>query len=413
VRKPPGRGEAQTAILTAWLFLLHTAAPGASAAYTLNSIVADMRQSASQSGNTACPQRTRFDLSSPAGISRQWSTSLGTSPATVLTADQTSAGQLDEIENVIAQSFGSWTGVTASDLAPTSLATLRRTPTQNACAADGINTMCLNQSDPAFTAGVLAFTRITTADTIGEQISASSPPSTFVGQILDADILVRPADPTVTFATPAALPGNPSAYDLESILTHEMGHLFGFGHSAVWTAVMFPFVPPPGTFFGSRPTAQSPDAPLADDDRAAVRALYPDVSDTAHVGSIGGHVLPANVLALAGEPSGTTGISAAQVVAVDAATGAVAAAALSGWSCSDPGPPVFDGSYVIEHLAVGPSQAYQVYAEPLDGPVSPSDALEQSTICRNVLSDPGWPAQFACTAPTPITKFSVGVRAGP
>ena len=76
-------------------------------------------------------------------------------------------------------------------------------------------------------------------------------------------------------------------------------------------------------------------------------------------------------------------------------------------------PPVFDGSYNIRQLAVGANQAYQVYAEPLDGPVSPGEVFEESTMCRNALTDPGWPPQFACTAPSPITSFSVNYRAGP
>jgi hypothetical protein len=107
------------------------------------------------------------------------------------------------------------------------------------------------------------------------------------------------------------------------------------------------------------------------------------------------------------------------VVALDTATGAVMGAAFSGWSCTDPGPAVFDGSYLIEGLAAGSSQAYQIYAEPLDGPVYPSNALEASdtsqgtTLCRNVLTDPGWPVQFACIAPTAITDFSTRFRAGP
>jgi hypothetical protein len=74
---------------------------------------------------------------------------------------------------------------------------------------------------------------------------------------------------------------------------------------------------------------------------------------------------------------------------------------------------VFDGSYQIAHLPVGSGQAYQVYAEPLDGPVAPSDALESSMLCRNTLTDPGWPAQFACTTPAPITNFSTRIRSGP
>jgi len=377
----PSGAKQLLAVPAAALLLLHAAMPAAGLAYMLNSIVADLRQPASVSGGTSCPQPTHFDVSVAGAINRQWSTSLGTSPVTILTAS--------------------------------SLGPILRTSAQNACAIDGQNTVCFNQNDPAFTTGVLAFTRITTADVIGQQAATTSLPSTFVGEILDADILLRPSDSTVTFATPAALSSHPAAYDLESVLTHEMGHLFGFGHSAVWSAVMFPFVPAPGTFLGSRPTSQVPDAPLADDDRTAVRALYPDPSDSTHVGSISGHVLPANPLALAGEPAGTTGIFAAQVVAVNAATGAVAAASISGWSCSNPGPPIFDGSYSIERLAVGPNQAYQVYAEPLDGPVSPADIFENSAICRNAVTDPGWPPQFACTTPVPITNFSVGVRAGP
>ena len=164
---------------------------------------------------------------------------------------------------------------------------------------------------------------------MGEQLSSTTPPSTFVGEILDADALFLPGDPNMTFATPAALPSNPNAYDLESIVTHELGHSFGFDHSGVWGAMMFPFAPPPGQITGTRPTAQSPDAPLSDDDRTGLRILYPDPGDSAHIGTISGRVLPANPLALPLSPAGVTGIFPAQVVAVDNATGAVAAAVMA------------------------------------------------------------------------------------
>ncbi len=69
----------------------------------------------------------------------------------------------------------------------------------------------------AFTPGVLAFTRVITSDALGEQIG-SSPAATHLGQILDADVYFDPSDAQVTFATPAALPAAPKAYDLESVL---------------------------------------------------------------------------------------------------------------------------------------------------------------------------------------------------
>jgi hypothetical protein len=62
--------------------------------------------------------------------------------------------------------------------------------------------------------------------------------------------------------------------------------------------MMFPFAPAPGTYSGVRPSAQVPDAPLADDDRTGLRVLYRDPGDTLYVGSIQGHIIPANPISL-------------------------------------------------------------------------------------------------------------------
>ena len=344
-----------------------------------------------------------------------WSTSLGASPATILTADQTPDGQLNEIESVIQESLSVWTGVSGALLAPSFLGPLRRLSLAAACSSsDGLNTICFNQDDLGFTLGVLAFTRVVSADTVGQQVSPNAAASTFVGQILDADILLLPGNPNVTFATPAALPVNPNAYDLESILTHELGHSFGFNHSGVWGAMMFPFAPPPGQMTGTRPTAQIPDAPLSDDDRTGLRILYPDATDSVHIGAISGRVLPANSLALPISPAGVTGIFPAQVVALDNATGTVAAAVLAGWSCGAPGPAQFDGSFSLQRLKVGTSQSYQIYAEPLDGPVVLGNVIYNLTsLCRNSSTDPGWPEQYGCTVPALAAPFSARIRPGP
>jgi hypothetical protein len=208
-----------------------------------NGTAAQVDYLAPGSGGSACPVRAH-QLSSAGSVAVQWSTALGTSPVTILTQNQTANGQLNEIEQVITQSIGAWMAVEGTTLTPVTLAPLSRVATTNACGSDGVNSICFDQADSAFAPGVLAFTRVITADAIGAQVGSGAP-ATQIGQILDADIYFDPSDSSITFATPAALPSNPQAYDLESLLTHKFGHFLGFSHSAVWSAIMYPYAPHP------------------------------------------------------------------------------------------------------------------------------------------------------------------------
>jgi len=382
--------------------------PGASG-YAFDQIVPDVRQPASVSGGSACPVPSH-DLIAPGAIAEQWSTVLGTNPVTILTQNQTSTGRLNEIEQVITQSMAVWTGVSGTILVPGTFAPVSRTATQNACGSDGVNSICFDQADGAFTPGILAFTRVITADVIGVQVGTGAP-STEVGQILDADIYFNPSSSMIAIATPAALATARTAYDFESLLIHELGHTLGFSHSAVFAAMMYPFAPAPGTFSGRRPTAQQLDAPLGDDDRTGLRVLYPAPGDTVNVGSLSGQIVPANPLSLPSSPPGVTGIFGAHVVAVDAASGAVIGATLGGWSCAAPGPAQFDGTYEISHLPVGHS--YQVYAEPLDNTVYPPLVSPATgSLCRNPTTDAGWPPLQACVVPAVNTSFTTRMRPG-
>jgi hypothetical protein len=366
-----------------------------------------------------CPQADRWNLSLAAPLSRQWSTSLPLAPATIVTvaASQTSA-QLTEIEQAITDSFAAWSGVTGTTFNATTypglISPIARVSAANSCSndsennVDGINTICFNQSSAGFASGVLAFTRVITANARGVSVGSSAT-SSFAGQILDSDSLFR-NDGQATFATPAALGTSQGggAYDLETILAHELGHWFGLDHSAVWRSMMFPYAAPPGQFLGDRPTAQVPDGPLADDDRTGVRALYPDPNDAVDVGEIRGRVLPANLFALSTYPatsngSSVTGVVGAHVVAVDADTGSVIAGTLAGWTCDPSNPPsTFDGTFDIQRLPV--AHNYMIYAEPLDGLVAPSDF----GIALNDLCLVG--AAPACVTPAVNAGFNARVR---
>lgn len=175
---------------------------------------------------------------------------------------------------------------------------------------------------------------------------------------------------------------------------------------------MFPYARVPGTYAVPRPTTQRPDAPLADDDRTGLRVLYPDLSDSLHIGSIQGRILPANPISLPASLPSVTGLFGAQVVAVDVASGSVVAATISGWSCHSPGPAQFDGTYQIEKLPVG--RSYQVYAEPLNGSVEPAQIGNAIfSLCRNTTTDSGWPTNMSCVVPPVNTEFTVRALPGP
>jgi Matrixin len=366
----------------------------------------------------ACPAPDTWNLSSASPTQLQWSTSLASAQQVLTVAPLGSADQLTEIQSVIQTALNAWTGVDSTsanpNFVPGVVGAIGTTSTVDACTADdgsgadGVNTICFNQSSADFTIGVLAFTRTITANSPGVSLGASGP-SAFAGQLLDSDTLFNNTD-QVNFATPGVIstPQGVGSYDLASLLTHELGHYFGLDHSAVRRAIMFPFAPPPGTMIGTLPTAAAPDSQLSDDDRTGMRVLYPNPAETLYLGTITGHVIPANPFALAIFPptaagQSVTGIFGTQVVAVDADTGATVAATLGGWSCNNSNPVVaFDGSYRIDRLPLG--RNYIIYAEPLDGLATGQSFYETSNgLCAASQQNP-------CTPPAVNTNFTTRIK---
>jgi hypothetical protein len=162
-------------------------------------------------------------------------------------------------------------------------------------------------SDPEssdFPTGIIAITQIATV-TNGEtpsQCGSNAPPACPIDVcIVDADIVFNPA---VTFATTS--PGT-NQFDLQSVATHEIGHLMGLDHSGIANAVMFPY---------GDTSAVGVHQVLWTDDLIGVSHLYPGTT-TPNAG-IGGQI------SLVQSGTGlSTLLYGAHVVAIDAATGNV------------------------------------------------------------------------------------------
>jgi hypothetical protein len=168
------------------------------------------------------------------------------------------------------------------------------------------------------------------------------------GAIVEADIALNPA---ATFSSD----GTAGTYDLESTLTHEVGHLLGLEHSAVIGATMQPRQAKNGVY-GLPALSQRV---LSADDIAGARSLY---GSSADIGSISGKLL------MNRSPITTASASGMVVFAEEFETGRIVAGAITSAS----------GDYQLGGLAPG---SYRLIAQSANGLLTGTDvgAAESAT----------------------------------
>lgn len=157
--------------------------------------------------------------------------------------------------------------------------------------------------------------------------------STFV--ITEADVVFNAS---VAFTTN----GTSTDYDVQSVGTHECGHVAGLDHCPMCDSTMFPFGFP----------GQETSRTLAHDDRAGLRQLYPTA--------------PSEFLLGYGTVTGTvqtgpgSGVAGAHVFLTDAIRGTAGPSAVS-----KP-----NGTFTIAGVRAG---LYRVNVEPINGPMTTAD----------------------------------------
>lgn len=165
---------------------------------------------------------------------------------------------------------------------------------------------------------------------------------TVTGEIVEAEIFLNSF-----FPWSVASGGEANRFDVESIALHEIGHLFGLGHSALGEtelrnggrrvlaaeSVMFPVAFSAGSIVGRT---------LRADDIAGISDIYPNGAYRSERGSISGRIT-----------KGSQGVLGAHVVAYNLRTGKL----VGGFSLKA------DGGFVIAGLEAG---AHAIRVEPLD-----------------------------------------------
>jgi hypothetical protein len=157
------------------------------------------------------------------------------------------------------------------------------------------------------------------------------------GEITETDIILNPR---YQFSTNLAF----GTYDLQSILTHEIGHALGCDHSAIQSDTMYPSMGA-GEFYQRN---------LSADAIAFAGISYPNQARVDALGTITGRITAAGA-----------GIFGASVTAINLDRNLIYAA------LSEP-----DGSFSIKGAIAG---RYSMYAEPLDGASTPDQLLVQGT----------------------------------
>ncbi|MFN8063298.1 MAG: matrixin family metalloprotease [Vicinamibacterales bacterium] len=162
------------------------------------------------------------------------------------------------------------------------------------------------------------------------------------GELIEADIFFNSA-----FPWSVAAAGEQGRFDVETIALHEIGHLFGLGHSAIGEtemgsggrrvlstgAVMFPIALGPGDVSMRR---------LRPDDIAGISDLYPAAGFNRETGSVSGRITKSGA-----------GVFGAHIVAFDIRSGEMVGNFTLGT----------DGQFSIAGLQPGP---HLLRVEPLD-----------------------------------------------
>ncbi len=246
------------------------------------------------------------------------------------------------VAQVMQAAFNTWNG------APNAVVTVKQgadsTVSSESSSPSDINLICFVCTDADFTkdSQTLSVTISTSANAAGEN-NGHGGTTTFVGQIIKADILFNPS--TAYNADLGACPAtSTTCQDLQTVATHEVGHFLGLDHSAVVRAVMFP--------------AASSNVTLAYDDVAGISLLYPKSSADVPTGEMSGSVMFTN-----GNPVFGAHVYAESTTANEPFPSNIRKSPIG--TLTRP-----DGSYTIQGL---PADSYIVTAEPLDGPVSNSD----------------------------------------
>jgi hypothetical protein len=219
-------------------------------------------------------------------------------------------GTNTDVTNVVLNSFAQWQQVSNTSLTINNLGTTAITQKSS---SDGVNAVLFQDSaSQGLIGGALAVTFTS--------FNAST------GTFADADIIFNMSQPF------AAGPVTSGRFDLESVLTHEIGHLLGLDHTDVLSATMFQ----------STPFAVDSQRTLSADDIAGLRATYPGTTPT---GAVSGRVTKNSV-----------GVLGAAVFLLDS-HGVIAGGGVTTDS---------QGNFTIHGLEPG---TYSLGIEPLDGPM--------------------------------------------
>ena len=228
--------------------------------------------------------------------------------------------------NAVRASFTTWAAISTATIRFTEAATT--TTNKYANANDGVNLVSFEDDQFPFSYGVLAVAAKT----------LKVDPTTQAAQIIDADIVVNPEFVNDIKYNLGVGYNNKNAgyFDIQSVITHEIGHIIGLLHSGVVSSTMF-------FTLGKGITVRT----LEQDDKSWASYSYPGTTYNSTYGSISGNI----TYGYGGQP-----VAGALVYAINTATKD------SVHAYSDA-----SGNYLVPGLIPG---SYYIYIEPLDGNVN-------------------------------------------